>query len=154
MMKRISKRFEDMMAASAFAEVGEFEIAKQILRENRRVLLALRKEHISEKTLLYALNACKRIGKGLDILFISHDEFIPGELEDFINRLNSEGINYTLIRKEGCLKKEIIDYVKEKKTIDFVVIESSEDLDRDCKEGSFNDAWYGLKCPLVVVMAS
>lgn len=153
-MKNLSKRFEDMMAASAFAEADDAETARQILRGNRRVLLGLRKENISEKTLLYAINACKRIGTGLDILYISSDEVEPEELKRFMERLNSEGINYRLIKRRGCLKKEILDYVKEKKNIDFVVIESSEDLDRDCREGTLSDAWHGLKCPLVVVMDS
>lgn len=151
-MKNLSKGFEDMMTASAFAEADDAETARQILRTNRRVLLGLRKENISEKTLLYAINACKRIGTGLDILYISSDEVEPEELKRFMERLNSEGINYRLIKRRGCLKKEILDYVKEKKNIDFVVIESSEDLERDCREGTLSDAWHGLKCPLVVVM--
>jgi hypothetical protein len=32
-LKRIFRKFEDAMAASAFAEAGEFETARQILRE-------------------------------------------------------------------------------------------------------------------------
>lgn len=140
------------MAASAFAEVGDFETARQMLRGNRRVLLALRKEGISKKTLLYAMNACKRVGTGLDILFISHDEGEPEDLREFMKSLEGEGIAFNLIRRMGCLKKEIIDYVKEKKNIDFVVIESTENLERECKEGSLSDAWSALRCPLVVVM--
>lgn len=153
-MKKPGKRFEDIMAASAFAEVGEFEAARQILRENRRVLLALRGEHISEKTLLYAINACKRIGTGLDILYISKDNRESEKLNKFMEDLDREGINYKLIKGSGCLKKEIVDYVRERRNIDFVVIESSEDLERDCKEGTLSDAWHDLKCPLVVVMES
>lgn len=153
-MKKLSKRFEDLMAAFAFTEAGEFEVARQIVRENRRVLLAVRKEHISEKTLLYAKNTCKRIETGLDILYIARDESEPEELRSFMRGLNSEGISYTLIKRTGCLRKEIVDYVKEKKNIDFVVIESSEELNRDCREGTLSNAWGGLACPLVVVMDS
>lgn len=145
------KRFEDMMAASAFAEAGEFETARQILRGNRRVLLGLRKEGISKKTLLYAMNACKRIGNGLDILYISNDNEETGELREFMKVLQEKGIAFNLIKRRGCLKKEIIDYVKEKKNIDFVVIESTINLERECKEGTLSDAWSALKCPLVVV---
>ncbi|MFN3481034.1 MAG: hypothetical protein ACK415_11725 [Thermodesulfovibrionales bacterium] len=150
-MRKLGKRFEDMMAASAFAEVGEFETARQILRGNRRVLLALRKDSISKKTLLYAMNACKRVGTGLDILFISHDDGEPEELREFVKALKEEGIVFSLIRRRGCLKKEIIEYVRENKNIDFVVIESTENLERECKEGTLSDAWSALRCPLVVV---
>lgn len=150
-MKKLNKKFEDIMAASAFAEVGEFETARQILRENRRILLALRKESISKKTLLYAINACKRVGTGLDILFISNDGEETEELREFMKTLEAEGIAFNLIKRKGCLKKEIIDYVKEKKNIDFVVIESTENLERECREGTLLDAWSTLRCPLVVV---
>ncbi len=153
-MKDLSKQFEDIMVASAFAEADDAETARQILQGKRRVLLGLRKENISEKTLLYAINACKRIGIGLDILYLSNDEIIPEEIKRFIARLNSEGISYRLIKKRGCLKKEILDYVKQKKNIDFVVINSSEDLDKDCREGTLSEDWHELKCPLVVVMDS
>lgn len=150
-MKKLNKRFEDIMAASAFAEAGELETARQILRENRRVLLALRKEGVSKKTLLYAMNACRRVGTGLDILFISNDDEESEGLKEFVKSLEGEGIAFRLIKRRGCLKKEIIDYVKEKKNIDFVVIESTENLERECKEGTLSDAWSTLKCPLVVV---
>lgn len=150
-MKKLNRRFEEIMAASAFAEAGEFETARQILRENRRILLALRKEGISKKTLLYAINACKRIGTGLDILFTSNDDEETEELREFMETLEAEGIAFNLIKRKGCLKKEIIDYVREKKNIDFVVIESTENLERECREGMLSDAWSALRCPLVVV---
>jgi hypothetical protein len=35
-MKKIMKRLEDIYAAVAFAEAGEFETAKEILREEER----------------------------------------------------------------------------------------------------------------------
>lgn len=150
-MKRFSKRFEEIMAASAFAEAGEFETARQILRGNRRVLLALRNDGINKKTLLYAMNACKRVGTGLDILFISNDDEETEELWEFMKTLEGEGIAFNLIRRRGCLKREIIDYAKEKKNIDFVVIESTKNLESECREGTLSDAWSALRCPLVVV---
>jgi hypothetical protein len=149
---RLNKAFEDTMAASAFAEAGEFETARQIVKGNRRLLLGLRKDRISNKTLLYALNACKRIGNGLDILYISPDGVETEELREFMERLSAEGIDFALIKRSSCLKKEIVEYVKEKKNVDFVVIESSEDLEADCREGTLREVWHGLGCPLVVVM--
>ncbi len=151
-IRKLNKAFDDTMAASAFAEAGEFETARQIAKGNRRILLGIRKDGISSKTLLYALNACKRIGNGLDILYISPDGVETEELREFMDKLSAEGITFNLIKRSGCLKKEILEYVKERKNIDFVVIESSEDLETDCREGTLREAWHGLKCPLVVVM--
>ena len=34
-MKRLLTRFETMMAAAAFAEAGEFETARQMMRDGR-----------------------------------------------------------------------------------------------------------------------
>ncbi len=36
MLKRIFKRLEDIYAAAAFAEAGEFETAREIMREEER----------------------------------------------------------------------------------------------------------------------
>lgn len=35
-MRKLMKKFETMMAAAAFAEEGEFQIARQLLREAER----------------------------------------------------------------------------------------------------------------------
>ncbi len=35
-MKKLMKRLEDIYAAGAFAEAGEFETAREILREEKR----------------------------------------------------------------------------------------------------------------------
>ncbi len=153
-LRRLNKAFEDVMAASAFAEEGEFETARQIVKGNRKVLLGIRKDSMSRKSLLYALNACKRIGNGLDILYISPDGVETEDLREFMERLSAEGIDFAFIKRSGCLKKEILEYVKEKKNVDFVVIESSEDLETDCREGTLREVWHGLGCPLVVVMES
>lgn len=37
MLKRILKKWEDLMAASAFAEAGEFETARGILHEEKSI---------------------------------------------------------------------------------------------------------------------
>ncbi len=151
-MQRLGKKFDEMMVASAFAEEGEFETARQILKGNRQVLLCLRRGYINEKTLLYAINACKRTGSGLHILYISSDGIETEEIINFMKSLESMGINYRLVKKTGYLEKEIVNYVKENKSIDFVVVESSEVPDIDCREGTLSGIWHDLKCPLVVVM--
>ncbi|MBI5026002.1 MAG: universal stress protein [Nitrospirae bacterium] len=145
------------MSAISFAEEGEFNTAREMLREERRVLLAVKEGQIAGKTLKYALNTCKRIGASLDILYVSlegrADEKIDPLLQRFYSDLEKEGIRYSVIQKNGCIKQEIIDYTNSKKGVLFAVTESSNHLDVDCKgrNKKLSEAWQNLKCPLVVV---
>jgi hypothetical protein len=153
-LKKTFRKIESAMAASAFAEAGEFDTAREMMKEERRVLLALRYGLIDKKTLRYAYNTAKRIGAKLDILYISSIDTVDYLLGQFITELEKEGIVYHLIRRSGCLKKQIIDYSNSENDILFVVIESSENLDTDCsaKNRRLSKDWNNLKCPLVVVM--
>lgn len=152
--KRTFREIESAMAAAAFAEAGEFNTAREMMKEERRVLLAVRYGQIDKKTLRYAYNTAKRIGATLDILYVSSIDTIDYVLGQFITELKEEGLFHRLIRKNGCLKKQIIDYTNSEKDILFVVIESSENLDIDCglKNRNLSENWDKLKCPLVVVM--
>lgn len=160
MDKKFMKTLEDIMAASAFAEAGEFETAREILRENRRVLLALRSGQIDQKILKYALNTCRRVVANLDILFVSSPSVTEENnptLKEFMSELEKEGINCRLIRKGGCLEKEIKEYTDSHDEIAFVIIESSDALEINKSKGSkLLEAWQNLnlKCPLVVVTDS
>lgn len=151
----LNKKIEDLLSAISFAEAGEFETAREILKENRRVLLALRSRHIDQKTLKYTINTCKRIGANLDILYVSLPAADDSILKQFLKELEGEGIQYVLVKKESsCLRQEIIDYTNERKEIVFVVIESSDSLDDDhkIKGKGLSELWRNLNCPLVVVM--
>lgn len=162
-MKRIKKIIEQMenaMAAASFAQAGEFDTARDMLKEERRVLLALKEGRIDAKTLKYALNTCTRIKAALDILYVSSESSrVPGAgsdglLDHFLSELEAGGIPYTMVRKAGCLKQQIIEYTNDNSAVLFVVIESSDDLDVDCtgKDKKLSGFWRNLKCPLVVVM--
>lgn len=150
-LSRAMKGLENVLAAATFAEEGEFETARNIMNEDRRVLLAVRKGQADRKTFRYAVNTCKRIGAQLDVLYIG-DEMDP-VLEECLAEVKLEGIDYRLERKCGCLKKEIIDHVNTRKGILFAVTPSSDSVDEACKGkgGKLSEAWRSLKCPLVVV---
>lgn len=155
-MSSMKKKIEDLMAAVSFAEAGEFETAREFLKEEKRVLLAVRKGQVDRKTFRYAINTCKRIGAGLDILYISSSDVSDQALDECISSLTKEGISYKLIQRSGCLKQAIIDYTTAKKEILFAVTESTENLEVDCKgKGKgLSEAWRNLQCPLVVVAES
>lgn len=155
-LKKTLKSLENAMMAASFAEEGDFTTAKEVMKEERRVLLAIKKEQMDKRTFRYAMNTCKRIGAQLDILYISPVESIDPVLEQCLSEMKEEGISYRLTHKNGCLKQEIIDYTNSKKNVLFAVTESSENLDVDCKgKGKkISEAWQNLRCPLVVVADS
>lgn len=152
-MTRLKKKIEDLMAAVSFAEEGEFETARELLKEERRVLLAVKRGSMDRKTFRYAINTCKRLNASLDVLYVSPSEGEDPALTQYISELRDAGIDYRLVWKSGCLKQAIIDYTTSRKEILFAVTESTENLEADCKGNGrgLSEAWRNLKCPLVVV---
>lgn len=157
-LKKMMKNMESMLAAASFAEEGEIETARSILREDRRVLLGLKEGRIDARTLKYALNTSKRIDAHLDILYVTapgnSNNPVDSALAQFESELKTEGFLYRVILRSGCLKQQIIEYTNSEKDILFAVIESPHSLDVDCnkKDKTLSELWQKLKCPLVVVM--
>lgn len=153
-MAGLKKKIENLMSAITFAEEGEFETARTMMKTRKRVLLALRNSRIDRKTCTYAMNTCKRIGISLDLVVVGNDENEPltQTIHPFMEELKSESILYSLTQKNGCLKQAILDHIEEGDNILFVVIESQGSLDNNCsKDRYLTDAWKKLQCPLVVV---
>ena len=151
--KKMMGRIDDTLAAVSFAEEGEFESAREMLKEDRRILLALRNNQVDRKTLTYAMNTCNRVKAGLDILYIPSSGPMDSVLDNFLAELTLNKVAFRLIEKAGCLKQAIIDYTNSQKQVLFAVIESSDNLDVDCAGGErkLSDSWKKLRCPLVVV---
>jgi adenosine/AMP kinase len=150
-MKKWLEQFENDMAAASFAEAGELDAAREMMKEDRRILLAVSDEKNDANALKYALNMCKRISAALEIL-------LPAKagrraIENFLKELKKEKIEHRIIEVTACFKDEILSYTSKRRDILFVVIESSDGLDIHCEEDrrKISDAWSQLKCPLVVV---
>ncbi len=153
-LNKMMKKIEDVLAAASFAEEGETETATSLLNEGHRVLLALKQGRIDAGTVKYAVNASRRIGAGIDILYVAQGEASGGELQSLEKELTAENIGYRLVRRTGCLKQAVIDYTNREKEILFAVVESPRSLDEGCsrKDTTLAELWQKLKCPLVVVM--
>lgn len=146
------------LEVAAFAEEGDLGNARSLMRENRRVLLALRGLQGDARTLTYALNTCRRIGAGLDLLCVADrtvaDEDLRRALAPYLASLAETGITCRLSSCAGCIKEQIIRYTKAHPEISFVVVESAGVLDRGCAandERRISHLWKRLTCPLVVV---
>jgi hypothetical protein len=146
-------RFDDLMSAISFAEAGEHEKARELLKGRDTVLLAVSERVIDRNVLKYALNLSKRIEAGIDILYLTKSGEKNPLLEAFMSEAREKGIDCSLVKKEGCIKKAILDYTEKKKEVLFVIVGSTPELDIECKTGekSLSEAWKRLKCPLVVV---
>lgn len=150
-MNKWLKMFEDAMAAAAYAEAGEFETARETLKERRTILLALTGENEDEKAFRFAVNACQRISADLEILYSGFKKaVVPEQIK---SELTSEGISYSFIKVDGCVREAVQNHTRKRSDILFVVVESSDRLNMECKKSQkiVSKSWKDLKCPLVVV---
>jgi hypothetical protein len=151
-IKKLVKQFEEIMSATAFAEAGEYDTAIKILNERRKVLLVLTGKETDMNAARYALNICKRIGIGLEILYITRNNDEVSSLEEYLKELKIKGIEYEVIQSRESMKEDIIRFIEKEKGIQFVVIDS-QDLGFDSKrdEKKTLEKWEKLNCPLVLV---
>ena len=149
-------RFDDLMSAISFAEAGEHEKARELLKGRDTILLALSHRVVDRNVLKYTLSLSRRIEAAIDILYLAKSDENNNLLDNFMTEAAKSGIGCSLVRKEGCMKKAILDYTEKKREILFVIVGSTPELDIECKTGekSLSEAWKRLKCPLVVVSKS
>lgn len=146
------KQFEQIMSAAAFAEAGEFETAKKILYERKKVLLVLTGRETDMKAARYAVNTSKRIGAGIEILYLAKDSQEKSFLEEYLKELKTKGIAYQVTQCESSLKEEIARFIEKEKDIEFVVIDSDElgVCSAKDKKAALHE-WERLRCPVVLV---
>ena len=151
-IKDMVRRFEEIMSSAAFAEAGEVDTALKILHEGRKVLLVLTGDETDMKAARYALNICKRIGIGIEILYITRKNDDVTFLEQYLQELQTKGIEYQVIQCKETMKEEIIRFIEKEKGIQFVVIDS-QDLVNDSRSDRPETLkkWGRLNCPLVLV---
>lgn len=149
-MKKWVRKFEDMMAASAYAEAGEFEAAKETAKTPRSILLALSGRSSDRHAFRYAVNACKRTGAVLEIMYSPEAKDSLRQLE---SELQKDGIEHFSVRITGRMQDEIRHYTENRGSILFVVIEAPSEAGSGRRKAGrqFENSWNRLKCPLVTV---
>jgi hypothetical protein len=151
-LSSLIKKFENIMAATAFAEEGEFEMAREMAGTKQKVLLVLTGRSSDIKCFTYALNFCKRMKAGLEILCMESGRDM---VERLVAELKPAAIDYRINVVDGCLKKAVVDLTRENTGFDYVVVNSYRGLGAGCGEESeiIPDVRDVIKCPLVVVGA-
>lgn len=157
----VKKRIEEAMTAVTFAEQGEFESARQMLKNrktaNKRVLLGTDAEDIDRQFIQYALQLCKRLGGGLEIVHLVHqDSEVVGksnELRKLKESLEKKNIIYQAIPGGTSLEEAVEEYSRGRRDILCVVLESFKIVEKE-KTGSAakreNRFLKNLSCPVVL----
>ena len=151
-IKELMKQFEKIMSAAAFAEAGEFETARRMLHERKRVLLVLTGREADMKAAKFAVNTSKRIGAGIEILYLASNTEEKSFLEAYLKELKTKGIAYHVTQCDNSLKEEVRRFIEKEKDIEFVVIDSDELGVRSAKGRKIAlHEWERLRCPVVLV---
>ncbi len=157
----IFKKFEEAMAASAFAEEGEFDMARQLLKSsknaNKKVLLGMDEAEVDLNLVRYTINLCQRIGAKLEILHVLRPEddvtqkpeagSLKGEelLAPFQEDMEKRGIDYQLVIANDSLAEELVSYVGQRRDILCVVLDAAK-----AGKQRIEKELQKLKCPVVV----
>ena len=168
-LTEIFKKLEESMSAATFAEAGEFETARQFLKNNKnarkRVLLGTDKPEIDARTISYAMHLCQRLGGGLEIFHVLHlPEGEPDTglirkeepLASLSNALQQKGIAYQPVRGAGCLADEVLIHAGSRRDILCVVFDAMEAGNATCRKAKENmiARFQALHCPVVMYAGS
>jgi len=163
------KKLEEAMTAATFAEAGEFETARQILKTNKnahkRVLLGTDKPEIAPRTISYALHLCQRLGGGLEIfhmLNMPENEIVSGMSQEnepiaaLNTSLQEKGVIYQPFNGLGCLADEVLRHAGGRRDILCVVFDVLDPNGTNCRKAKENmiTKFQALHCPVVMYAGS
>ena len=114
----------------------------------KKVLLAVREDCIDQRLLTSALNLCKRMDAGLEILAIVQGEILPLPFQALVEALREEGLYFNLTRKPALRRRDIVEYANTHESVSAVVIDSLEGWETLAQDRN-SDPWKKLECPLV-----
>jgi hypothetical protein len=139
--KGLKEKLEDHMAAVAFAEAGEYQLAESISRaepQPRTVLLVIEGDSPDADAFSYAMSLCKRMNLEMDILQVvgslpsqtrressSWDRDRAAERVQALSRqLEQGGIPFKTTVRRGDVNELLYDYAKIHKDVFMVVYDS------------------------------
>lgn len=158
----ILKKFEEAMAAAAFAEAGEHETARNFTASgknaHKKVLLGVEENDLNPTTVRSALNICSRMGAKLEILHIfkkasAEQEDLNGQegvLANFKESMQKLGIAYQLVLAEGNESEEIFRFVEKRRDIVCVVLGDDNAPKNTRPKSPLLEKLKKLHCPVVM----
>ena len=147
-------QFEKSMSAVAFAEAGEFELAREILSTETKphtVLLVIETDSPNANAIEYTVSLCKRIGAIMDVIIALSPSTMssrnvpnlqavapdPEMILSLARLLREKDIPYHMYMFQGDLVEKLGDYVRRHKEVTTVVYDSSRTQESHSKD----DTW-------------
>jgi hypothetical protein len=171
-LKSLREKFQQHMAAAAYAEAGEFEAATELTEPavtSKTVLLVIEGESPSPEPFAYALNLCKRTNAELDLLQVIEQSRDRGDYEllshkmiegsrnivALVRQLEGEEIPFKVTIRLGDVSQKLFNYAKRHKDVAMVIFDSP----RLRKGSEMSQAWsmllenisHQLAIPLITV---
>jgi len=144
------RALERDLAAAAFAEAGEFGMAREMRKGERRVLLVLEGHPTDRQALQYAVSFCRRMGTSLEVLANAGRAAAVSAL---VADLEREHIGCTVTLAEGNLQSAAAELTKANTHIDYVIVNSKGISERGGRKelASLAELRRSCACPLIVV---
>jgi hypothetical protein len=163
--------FEKSMSAAAFAEAGEFGVAREILNPESKphtVLLVIERDSPNANAIEYTVNLCKRIGAIMDVLITPPPTSIKkntenasnwspdaGKILELTQLLKYKEVTFHMYMLQGDFVEKLGDYVRSHKEVTTVVYDSPRIEETHSKD----DTWHKvldtictrLSIPLITV---
>jgi len=150
-LQKWQKFFEDTMSAATFAEAGEHEMAREILKGQHHspetVLLVVTGDRVNKRALDYATNLCKNTDCYLTVLQVTNSASNRTFDELKKQLLNALDIPWNFVWTEGPISKAVSGFLKQQIQVVSVILES-----RSKRQPTRRCSWWkNLYCPVVVV---
>ncbi|MDH5298218.1 MAG: hypothetical protein OEV91_04295 [Desulfobulbaceae bacterium] len=152
---------QSSMAAVAFAEANEPEMAREILTNGATtdaVLFVIQDGHLHQRAVQYAVNLCHRMGCGLAVLHVFSQPATVEESATGVPGILGEmsGMPTSLFTAQGELAKTVRHFLDEHRHIVSVVVDGStmEQSNSKRRPAKQRKWWQELNCPVVFIPAT
>ena len=166
MGKKILDRFEEIMGSITYAEAGDFVTAKRIISNEdvqpsrKTVLLGVEGCEVSRNAILHVSGLCKRLDAKLELLVITSKRKLlendKAKVNPVLTMLEGKKIDVKLEHRSGSYEKELLKYIKERRSISSVVCSQTDCRSLPPKKNVLKDLIKHCKklgCPVEVVVA-